>query len=86
MQALVSDEFVSEASEHYKLVFLQVTSQTGEVPHAVIALSDGDDENGLKLMVAVLLMRPLKLLKISLIVKQNCYFILSTILRAVRTH
>lgn len=44
LQALVSDEFVSEASEHYKLVFLQVTSQTGEVPHAVIALSDGDDE------------------------------------------
>ena len=44
LQALVSDEFVSEANEHYKLAFLQVTSQTGEVPHAVIAIADGDDE------------------------------------------
>ena len=40
LHALVSDEFVSEASEHFKLVFLQVASQTGEVPHAVITLSD----------------------------------------------
>jgi len=44
LQALVSDEFVSEDNEHYKLVFLQVSSQTGEVPHAVITLSDGDEE------------------------------------------
>ena len=40
LHALVSDEFISEASEHFKLVFLQVASQTGEVPHAVITLSD----------------------------------------------
>lgn len=40
LHALVSDEFVSEASEHFKLVFLQVASQTGEVPHAVITLSE----------------------------------------------
>jgi len=44
LQALVSDEFVSEASEHYKLMFLQVASQTGEVPHAVITLSDEGTE------------------------------------------
>jgi 2-isopropylmalate synthase len=44
LQALVSDEFVSEASEQYKLVYLQVASQTGEVPHAVITLSDGETE------------------------------------------
>jgi 2-isopropylmalate synthase len=40
LHALVSDEFVSETSDHFKLVFLQVASQTGEVPHAVITLSD----------------------------------------------
>ncbi|MFT7227978.1 MAG: 2-isopropylmalate synthase [Methylophilaceae bacterium] len=44
LHALVSDEFVSKASEHFKLVFLQVASQTGEVPHAVITLSDGGVE------------------------------------------
>ena len=40
LHALVSDEFVNETSDHFKLVFLQVASQTGEVPHAVITLSD----------------------------------------------
>ena len=40
LHALVSDEFVQEASEHYKLVYLQVASQTGETPHALITLSD----------------------------------------------
>jgi 2-isopropylmalate synthase len=44
LHALVSEEFVSEASECYKLVYLQVASQTGEVPHAVITLS----ENGVE--------------------------------------
>ncbi len=44
LQALVSEEIVSEASEHYKLVYLHVASQTGEVPHAVITLS----ENGIE--------------------------------------
>lgn len=40
IQALVSDEFVRETTEHYKLVFMQVASQTGERPHAVITLSE----------------------------------------------
>ncbi len=45
LHALVSDEFVSEASENYKLVYLQVASQTGEVPHALITLSDNGVEH-----------------------------------------
>jgi 2-isopropylmalate synthase len=40
LHALVSDEFVKEASEFYKLVYLQVASQTGETPHAIITLSE----------------------------------------------
>lgn len=44
LHALVSDEFVSEEAEQYKLVYLKVASQTGEVPHAVITLSDSDIE------------------------------------------
>ncbi len=44
LHALVSDEFVSEASETFKLVYLQVTSQTGEIPHALLTLS----ENGVE--------------------------------------
>ncbi len=44
LQALVSDEFVSEAAETFKLVYLQVTSQTGEIPHALVTIS----ENGLE--------------------------------------
>lgn len=44
IQAIVSDEYVRETTEHYKLVFMQVTSQTGERPHAVITLSDGGEE------------------------------------------
>ncbi len=44
LHALVSDEFVSDASETYKLVYLQVTSQTGEIPHALLTLS----ENGVE--------------------------------------
>ncbi len=44
LQALVSDEFVQESAENYKLVYLQVTSQTGEVPHALITISDNGAE------------------------------------------
>ena len=44
LHALVSGEFVHEASENYKLVYLQVASQTGEVPHAIITLSDNSVE------------------------------------------
>ena len=44
LHALVSDEFVSEAAEYYKLVYLQVCSQTGEVPHAVVTISENSVE------------------------------------------
>ena len=44
LHALVSDEFVQEASENFKLVYLQVTSQTGEVPHAFVTISDNGTE------------------------------------------
>jgi 2-isopropylmalate synthase len=44
LHALVNDEFVQEASENYKLVYLQVASQTGEVPHALITVSDNGTE------------------------------------------
>src|SRR3990167_8613888 len=39
LQALVSDEFISEASEHFKLAYLHVCSETGEIPHATITRS-----------------------------------------------
>ena len=44
MHALVSDEFLSVATEHFKLVYLQVASITGEIPHATITLL----ENGIE--------------------------------------
>ena len=44
LHALVSDEFVQEASENFKLVYLQVTSQTGEIPHAFVTISDNGTE------------------------------------------
>ncbi|MEO8417170.1 MAG: 2-isopropylmalate synthase [Methylophilaceae bacterium] len=44
LHALVSDEFISEAAEYYKLVYLQVCSQTGETPHAVVTVM----ENGVE--------------------------------------
>ncbi|OIQ83361.1 2-isopropylmalate synthase [mine drainage metagenome] len=44
LQALVSDEFVSEASENYKLVYLNVCSQTGEIPHATVTVLDNGVE------------------------------------------
>ncbi len=44
LQALVSDEFVSEASENYKLVYLNVCSQTGEIPHAKVTVLDNGVE------------------------------------------
>ncbi|MDG2293860.1 MAG: 2-isopropylmalate synthase [Methylophilaceae bacterium] len=46
LHALLSDEFDSVASEHFKLVYLHVASQTGEVPHAEITLSaDGVEKS-----------------------------------------
>jgi 2-isopropylmalate synthase len=44
IQALVSDEFVSDDIETFKLAYLQVCSQTGETPHAVIAVMDAGAE------------------------------------------
>ena len=44
LHALVSSEFVHEASENYKLVYLHVASITGETPHAVITISDNGQE------------------------------------------
>jgi 2-isopropylmalate synthase len=44
LHALVSDEFDSTTVEQFKLVYLQVSSQTGERPHAVITLSDNGVE------------------------------------------
>ncbi len=40
LHALVSDEFVSDTTEYFRLSYLQVCSQTGEVPHAVITVLD----------------------------------------------
>ena len=44
IQALVSDEFVSDDNENFKLAYLQVCSQTGETPHATVAVIDGGAE------------------------------------------
>ncbi len=41
LQALVSDEVMNEASEYYKLVYLNVCSQTGEIPHATVTFMQG---------------------------------------------
>ena len=46
LQALVSDTLAEEAPEHCKLVCLEVTSKTGEVPHAKVVLSiDGREQH-----------------------------------------
>ena len=42
--AIVGGDSLGEDSEHYKLVYLQVCSQTGETPHAVVAVSDNGKE------------------------------------------
>ncbi|HWT28528.1 MAG TPA: 2-isopropylmalate synthase [Methylophilaceae bacterium] len=44
IQALVSDEILGEADDNFKLVYLHVASQTGETPHAVVAVSDNGVE------------------------------------------
>ena len=44
LHALVSDEFVADASEAFKLAYLQVTSQTGEVPHAFVTINENGAE------------------------------------------
>jgi len=40
LQALVSDEAAALHDEHYKLVSLKVCSETGEIPHARIVLTE----------------------------------------------
>jgi 2-isopropylmalate synthase len=45
LHALVSDEVVQESREMFKLSYLQVASQTGEIPHAILTLSvDGSEQ------------------------------------------
>ena len=44
LQALLSDEAVTPETEHYKLTYSQVTSETGEVPVARLTLSVGGEE------------------------------------------
>ncbi|MEZ0231433.1 MAG: 2-isopropylmalate synthase [Methylophilaceae bacterium] len=44
LQALVSDEVLGEANENFKLVYLQVCSQTGEIPHAIVTIQDNGTE------------------------------------------
>jgi 2-isopropylmalate synthase len=45
LHALVSDEVVQDSREMFKLTYLQVASQTGEIPHAILTLSvDGTEQ------------------------------------------
>ena len=44
LQALLSDEAVTPETEHYKLTYSQVTSETGETPMARVTLSVGGEE------------------------------------------
>jgi len=41
LHAIVSDEDVTPAREHYKLAALKVTSETGTVPHARVVMGIG---------------------------------------------
>jgi len=45
LQALVSDETVTPEQEHYKLVYSQVCSETGEIPESAVTLSVGGAEH-----------------------------------------
>ena len=44
LQALVSDEAMTEAAEHYKLVYLHVCSETGETPHSTVTITEDGKE------------------------------------------
>lgn len=44
LHALLNDEFISVDTEFFKLVYLQVASVTGEIPHAVITVSESGIE------------------------------------------
>lgn len=44
LHALVSDEVMAEAHEHYKLAYLRVCSETGKTPHAKLAMLENGKE------------------------------------------
>jgi 2-isopropylmalate synthase len=44
LQALMSDEEITPAREHYRLATLKVVSETGAVPHARVSIVAGDGE------------------------------------------
>jgi 2-isopropylmalate synthase len=44
LHALVSEEGIVPAHEHYRLAALRVTSETGTVPHARVVMAVGDSE------------------------------------------
>ena len=44
LHALISDDVVEPAHEHYRLAALKVTSETGTVPHARVVMVIGDAE------------------------------------------
>ena len=44
LHALMSEEYTSEAIEHYKLIHLKTMSETGTTPHAVIKISENGKE------------------------------------------
>jgi 2-isopropylmalate synthase len=44
LNALMSDETVTPAQEHYKLISMRVRCETGEMPHAALTLSEGGVE------------------------------------------
>ena len=44
LHALVSEEGIVPAHEHYKLAALKVTSETGTIPHARVVMNVGDSE------------------------------------------
>jgi len=44
IHALMSEEYTSEAIEHYKLIHLKAMSETGTTPHAAIKISENGKE------------------------------------------
>jgi 2-isopropylmalate synthase len=44
LHALMSDEGIAPAHEHYRLAALKVTSETGKVPHARVVMAVGEAE------------------------------------------
>ncbi|HVC49229.1 MAG TPA: 2-isopropylmalate synthase [Burkholderiales bacterium] len=48
LQALMSEEEQANENEQYRLVWLKVTSETGETPEATVILQDGDVEKSAK--------------------------------------